>query len=191
MLARVSWKFWAVSAVIVAEIAVLFLFAFLGRTGPADVLFARPGSASIQVEEQTGPWGVVAIKRVVAPAPSWVVVQARRPAGGGAVLGATPIPAGTSSNVSVALDPKQGAVNYLIVTLVVDRGQRGVLEFAGSGTGGGGGMGMGGASSAQASAPATQSVDKPLAVGDRPVSVVLRETSRIGVPGIVHRVATR
>lgn len=168
----------------------LGVIAFGGQSIPADALIVRSGAASIHVPDQTGPWGTVTIDQVVTPAPSWVIVQAKRPDGAGPILGSARVPAGTSSNLAIALDPKQGAVNSLVVFLLADRGQQGVLEFSGTGAPGGGGMGMGGGSSqgAAGSAPATQSADKPLVAGGKRISVVVSEVSRVGVPGVVHRV---
>ena len=171
----------------------LSLVAFLGSGPSANGVVVRPGAASIEVADQSGPWGVLVVRKVVTPAPSWVVVQARQ--GNetlGPVLGFAPVPAGTSSDVSVALDPKQGAVNTLVVSLLADRGRQGALEFSATGSGGGGGMGGGGGGMASqggaASTPTTATLDKPLIAAGKPISAVLGETFRDGTPGNVHRV---
>lgn len=182
------WKPVALAAVLIGEVALLCVIAFWGRTPPSDVMFVRSGAASLQVEGQTGPWGLVAVKRVVTPVPSWVVVQVQRQDGQGAVLGSAAVPAGATSDLNIALDPKQGAVNSVAVVLLADRGRAGVLEFSGTSAGGGGGMGMGGSSQAAASTPATKTADRPLFASGKRVAVVLAEVSRIGVPGIVRRV---
>lgn len=178
-------------AILVAEVAILCLLAFCGKSVPAGGLVVRPGGASIEVADQTGPWGVLVVKKVVAPAPSWVVVQAGRGAGGaGVVLGFTRVPAGTSADVSVALDPRQSSADTLVVSLLADRGKVGVFEFTPSSSGGGAGMGMGGQSSqgGAGSASAGSSVDAPLIVEGKRISAVLGETFRSGTPGVVHRV---
>ena len=171
--------------------AVLCLVTFVGRTGSADGIIVRPGAASLEIATQTGNWGTLIVSKAVAPVQSWVVAQAQGSDGGPAsVLGYTPIPAGTSTGLSITLDPTQGAVNTLVVSIVADRGRRGAFEYsAGSASGGGGGMGGGApaAQGAEASVPATRSVDKPLVSGGVRVSVVVAETSRNGAPGVVTR----
>ena len=163
----------------------------MGASTTAGGLVVRPGGASIDLADQSGPWGTVHVERVVTPVPSLVVVQAQQGAAGtpAAVVGYAAVPAGTTSNVDIALDPRQGAVNTLVVTLLADRGRTGVLEFTPAVSGGGGGMGMaaqpsqGGAAGAATSAGA----DKPLVAGGALVSATLLETFRSGTPGIVRR----
>jgi hypothetical protein len=192
------WKRIAFFTLLAAEIAVLCLVAFLGKTGAVDGLVVRKGTASIDIANQSGPWGVLVVKQVVAPVPSWVVVRATQASALGAVLGVVRVPAGTSADLSISLDPAQGLVNLFDVSLVADRGRPAVFEPAATASaGGGGGMGgMGGGSSsakgvAASSVAATQAPDKPFISGGKLVDVVVRETYRNGSPGFVQRVVER
>lgn len=191
---RFSWKTYAVIAVLVAEIAGLGYVAYGTRTVPVQGAIVRPGAAAIEVADQSGPWKVLTVRRVVTPVPSWVVVQARQGASGrpGAVVGYTWVPSGVSTDVVVALDPGQGLANTFLVSVFADGGRRGVFEYAAPAAGGGGGGMMGGASSAPKSgsgAVAALSVDQPLVAAGRNVSVVVSEVFRSGAPGTVSRVS--
>ena len=191
-----SLKRIAVGAIICAEVVVFGLVAPFAKGISTQGLIVRPGTAVVEVADQTGPWGVVAVDKVVTPVPSWVVVQSRQGRGGpGPVLGVVHVPAGTTTGVSVALDPKKGAVNTLVVSIFSDRGQAGVFEYTPPSSSGAGGMTGGGGSGASgggtASAPATATLDKPLFAGGKTVSVIVDETFRNGAPGIVHRVVER
>ena len=181
-------------AVLAAEIAVLCLVAFTGKAGSVDGIVVRKGAASIDIAEQTGPWNTFEVSKVVAPMQSWVVARSRVGNSAGVVLGATLVPAGTSTNVNIALDPKLAMVNTFVVSMLADRGRRGVLEPSAVAAAGGGGMGGGGMGGAQQSSqgagdstPATPTADKPLISGGVPVAVTVRETFRNGAPGVVQR----
>jgi hypothetical protein len=162
------------------------------KAGSVDGLIVRPGSATIELADQTGPWGVLVVKRVVTPVRSWVVVQARREKGKpGVVVGYTQVPAGTTTDIAVALDPRQGTANTLVVSIFADRGRAGVFEYVPPASGGGGSMGMS-TKPAQGDAATTSPTalaDKPLVANGNPVSAVISETQRSGSPGTVSRVA--
>jgi hypothetical protein len=186
------WKAITIATIIVAEVAVLCLVGLPVKASSVDGLIVRPGSASIEIADQTGPWGVLVVKRVVTPVRSWVVVQARRAKGQpGTVLGYTQVPAGTSTDIAVALDPRQSAANTLVVSVFADRGRAGVFEYVPPASGGGGGMGMSAkpAQDGAAKASPTAEADKPLVANGNPVSAVVSETQRSGSPGTVSRVA--
>lgn len=190
---RKSWKRTAVIVAFVAEAAVLLYLGFGVQPPAVDGVVIRPGAASIRVAEQTGPWATFVVERVVTPVPSWVVVQARRGLAGGVgtVMGYTRVPAGTSTDVVVALDPRQGVQNTFIVSLLADAGTPNVFEYSAPPASGGGGGMMGGSSApAQGAAPsveATQSIDKPLLAGGKGIWVVVIETMRTGFNGEVTR----
>lgn len=184
----------AVVAIVIAEIAALGYLVSGANSASADGVIVRPGTAKIEIVQQTGDWGVLTVHRVVTPVAAWIVVQARQGnAGGvGAVMGYAHVPAGTSTDVGVSLDPRQGLVNTVVVSLLADAGQSGVFEYSPPAlSGGGGGMMGGGSAPAQgdaASAPATPTIDKPLLAGGKIISVVVSETFRNGAPGTVTRV---
>lgn len=162
------------------------------KASPVDGLIVPSGSASIEIADQTGPWGVLVVKRVVTPVRSWVVVQDRRAKGKpGAVLGYTQVPAGTSTDIAVALDPRRSIANTLVVSIFGDRGRAGVFEYVPPASGGGAGMGMPAkpARDGSASTSPTALADKPLVADGNPVSAVVSETQRSGSPGTVSRVA--
>lgn len=191
MSSTLPWRWIGLAGLLVAEVAVLCLLAFWGSASAVSGLIVRPGSASIEIAEQTGPWGTLNVGRVVTPAPSWVVVQAAGPSG--TVLGHTRVPAGTSVGIIVNLDPRQATVNNLVVSLVGDRGGADVFEFSGGNKSGSGGMGMSGPSpsGSAATTSAANAPDLPLVAAGKRVSVVLRETYRSGAPGTVSRVVQR
>lgn len=177
---RITPKQAAVAAIVVAEIALLLLIVFLPGAAPTGSLVVRAGAASIHVNEQGGPWQDLVVQRVVAPVPSWLVVQAERGGQPGQVLGYTAVPAGQTFDVVVDLSSAPIMPNTLLVSLLADRGRRGVFEYSPGSAGGGGGMGMGGGTSAPkttAAAPA-DNPDKPLVTSGRPVSVEVVETYR-------------
>lgn len=177
------------------EAAVLLYLGFGSQSPAVDGVMVRPGSASIQVLDQSGPWGTFVVHRVVTPVPSWVVVQARRGTarGVGTVLGYTRVPAGTSTDVAVTLDPRQAVQNTFIVSLLSDGGTPGVFEYSAPPASGGGGGMMGGAAAPApggvASVVATQPIDKPLLADGKGISVLVIETMRTGVNGQVTRQA--
>jgi hypothetical protein len=182
------WGRIGVGALLVGEVAVLCFLAFSGAGAVGDGLIVRSDAASIVVADQTGPWGTLVVKRVVTPVPSWVVVQALQPFGDpGEVLGFAAVPAGRSTDVSVALDQKNAAVNTVVVSLLVDRGRPGALDYSASDSG----AAMGGGGSQQSgggTASPTASADRPLYAAGRRVSAVLAEKSRSGAPNVVERV---
>lgn len=179
-------------AALVAEVAAVAYVAYGIRTVPVDGAIVHSGAALIDIAEQTGPWKALTVERVVTPVPSWVVVQARQGASGGpgAVLGYTWIASGVTTDVVVALDPKRGDVNTVLVTLFADGGRPGVFEYTAPVAGGGGGGMMGGSAAPQSAsaAPPVRSLDGPLRVAGQAVSVIVSEVFRSGSPGTVTRV---
>jgi hypothetical protein len=181
------WGRIGVGALLLGEVAVLCFLGFGGTSVASDGLIVRSGAASIAVADQTGPWGTLVVKRVVTPVPSWVVVQAQQPYGDpGEVLGFAAVHAGTSTDVSVALDQRNAGVNTVIVSILADRGRPGVLDYSASS--GGGSMGGGGSQQSTVPTSATATADKPLFAAGRRVSAVLAEKSRSATPVVVERV---
>jgi hypothetical protein len=181
------WARIGVGALLVGEVAVLCLLAFWGTSAASDGLIVRSGAASVVVADQTSPWGTLVVKRVVTPVPSWVVVQALQPYGDpGEVLGFVAVPAGTSTDVSVALDQRNAGVNTVIVSILADRGRPGILDYTASS--GGGSMGGGGSQQSTVPTSPTASADKPLFAAGRRVSAVLAEKSRSAAPVVVERI---
>jgi hypothetical protein len=75
--------------------------------------------------------GQVIIASVTVPEAAWLVIHAQHEGQVGEVLGETAVPAGTSSDVSVTIDPLQ-ATPRLAAMLHQDAGEIGIFEFPGS-----------------------------------------------------------
>lgn len=136
------WKRITVAAILVAELVVLALAAWSARSAPADGIVVRPDDVYIGVSNQKAVTSRVRIDRVVAPGPSWVVVQADNGAGEpGRVLGTVHVEKGESTDVDVAVEAV-GLPRVAVATLFSDRGVVGKFEYSGSA----GSDGMGGGS---------------------------------------------
>lgn len=85
---------------------------------------------AIAVDNQTDQNGNVLISLVTAEKPGWVVVFTDNNGQPGNVLGYTPVPAGTSSDVEVPVNPKQ-ATSKMLAALLVDAGNIGTFEYPG------------------------------------------------------------
>lgn len=90
---------------------------------------AEAGTAAIEVADQPGVAGTLAIGRAAAPTGAWVVVHLNDDGMPGKRVGYTQIPAGDNANVSVALDPKIKLADSLLVAVHADRGVLGTFEF--------------------------------------------------------------
>lgn len=177
---RITGKQVAVAAVLVAEVAVLLAAVMFADKTPEGSLVVRASDASVRVSPQSGPWGNLLVQQVVAPVPSWLVVQSERARGvPGEVLGYTAVPAGTTPNVEVDLSASRTMPNTLRVSLVADKGRAGSFEYYPATGGGGGMMGAGSQSSDGSATPV--SLDKPLAASGKPVAVIVTETYRDGL----------
>lgn len=149
---RPSWKQLALLVVIVAEFVALAVIAISMRSGPTSGVVAKPSEATITVSDQTAVTSVVRIDRVVAPAPSWVVLQAESASGTpSTVFGSVHVDKGESTNVAVSVEP--GTLpKRAIATLVADMGNHAELVY-GESTGASGSMGSGGSQGSAADKP--------------------------------------
>lgn len=90
-------------------------------------IIVAPVNVALKVSSQTSPAGVLVVSEVRVPDASWIVVSTT---GDGAfVAGKRLVPAGTSRNVTVPLDPSIGMNLRVKVTVHVDRGVPGRFEF--------------------------------------------------------------
>lgn len=90
---------------------------------------AAPGSASIKVSDQPGITTSLLVDEAVAPTAAFVVVHADDNGKPGARLGVQAIPSGTSTKVTVTLDPGVPLTDKVLVAVHADRGTGGVFEF--------------------------------------------------------------
>lgn len=118
------------AAILVAELVVLIAVAISAHGGPVGGLAVQAGSASLQMSDQRDVVHQVVVDRVVAPAGSWIIVQADW--GNGvpdAILGSTFVPKGESRYVVVPLDPGATLPKKVFVTLLADMGAMEILEY--------------------------------------------------------------
>ena len=90
---------------------------------------AGVGEASITATDQPGAKGAIIVAQAVAPTGAWLVVHLDDNGAPGKRVGFQQIAAGTSANVSVALDPAIALTDKLLVAVHADRGVAGTLEF--------------------------------------------------------------
>ena len=135
-----------VAAILIAEVVVLSIVAFAARGAPADGIVVAANAAIIQATDQKAVTSKITIDRVVAPGPSWVVVQAEMGDGElGGVLGSEHVDAGESTDVAVSLEAT-ALPSAAVATLIADLGVPSMLEYSPTASSGG----MGGTSSAPA-----------------------------------------
>lgn len=90
---------------------------------------AGAGEAAITVADQPGAAGSLAVAEAVSPTGAYIVVHLDDDGNPGARVGFQSIPAGTSENVAVKLDPSVHLTEKLFVAVHADRGVAGTLEF--------------------------------------------------------------
>ncbi len=119
--------------IIIVAVTALLCAALLvwGVTTGASVmgLVVAEGSAGIVVPDQSASGGSVTIDSVTAPTAAFVVVHQNVDGKPGDRLGYAWVPAGTSTNVVVKLDPGVEITVDLIAAVHADRATAGVLEF--------------------------------------------------------------
>jgi hypothetical protein len=89
---------------------------------PTKPLTPTPVAAlpdSLMVKDQSITANSVVVNTVTAEKPSWVVIFTDQNGQPGTVLGYAIVPAGTSNNVKVTIDPKK-ATSKMIAMLVID-----------------------------------------------------------------------
>jgi len=89
---------------------------------------AEDGEASIDVADQPGAAGTLAVARAVAPTDAWIVVHLDDDGAPGARVGLLHIPAGETADASVKLDPVPLGAGVL-VAVHADRGEADLFEF--------------------------------------------------------------
>ncbi len=90
---------------------------------------AKDGEASIVVADQPGATGAITVAKAVAPTGAWIVVHLDDNGKPGKRVGFAQIPAGTSTDVVVKLDPAIALTDKVLVAIHADRGIAGTLEF--------------------------------------------------------------
>jgi hypothetical protein len=90
---------------------------------------AAAGQAGITVADQPGAQGSIIVAKAVAPTGAFIVVHLDDNGKPGTRVGYQSIPAGTSTNVKVDLDPSVSLTDKLLVAVHADRGVAGTLEF--------------------------------------------------------------
>lgn len=86
------------------------------------------GMASIEASEQMGATNELTIGSVTAPTDAWVVVHLEKDGGPGGRVGLLHIPAGTSRDLTVALEPLPLTAN-LLVAVHADKADPGLFNF--------------------------------------------------------------
>ena len=99
---------------------------------PAAAPAAAQGASSIVANNQESDGASVTVSSVTSAGDGWVVIHADDGGKPGAVLGHTAVPAGTTDNVIVLLDPPLTASGQLWAMLHVDAGTVGTYEFPGA-----------------------------------------------------------
>lgn len=98
---------------------------------PTPAVTDTPVALSINMIAVDNQWhqsGNVLISLVTAEKPGWVVVFTDNNGQPGNVLGYAPVPAGTSSDVEVPVNPKQ-TTSKMMAALLVDAGTIGKFEY--------------------------------------------------------------
>ncbi|MFA5844169.1 MAG: hypothetical protein WC971_04980 [Coriobacteriia bacterium] len=90
---------------------------------------AAEGEAAIEVADQPGAAGSIAVARALAPTGAWIVVHLDDGGKPGKRAGFQRIPAGDNADVVVSLDPTVTLTDRLFVAIHADRGVAGELEF--------------------------------------------------------------
>ncbi len=103
------------------------LLAVPALAATAQTMMAAPG---VVVADQKIVDGHVVIQRVTSDGPGWIMIHADANGAPGPVLGYAAVPAGTSSDVQVAIDVKL-ATPVLYAMLHKDVGVAGKMEFPG------------------------------------------------------------
>lgn len=123
-----------VVVVAVAAVAVLGLaaFAVLNLSTPAAMsgVVVKEGTASVRVVDQFGAHDSILVSEVTAPDESWLVAYRVGMEGmPGALLGYVRVSAGTSTDVTIPIDPAIRLTPVAVISLNADRGVRGRFEF--------------------------------------------------------------
>ena len=91
-------------------------------------------SDSVLVSDQESDGSMVTVDSVTAAVDGWVVIHSDDSGAPGPVLGQTAVPAGTTDNVVVMLDPALAADSTVWAMLHIDAGEAGSYEFPGADT---------------------------------------------------------
>ncbi len=97
--------------------------------GMTDGAMAANEGASVLASDQDSDGSSVIVDSVTAAVDGWMVIHADADGKPGAVLGHTAVPAGTTDNVVVILDPAFSSDGTLWAMLHVDAGEMGAYEF--------------------------------------------------------------
>ncbi len=118
------------AAIVVVAAVAWVSYASTRTEQPMVGVVTSAGTASIEATDQIGPAGALVVRRVVAPDDSWVVAYLAGPGGTpGAFVGAAPVRAGESLNVTVPLQGHVALSQKFVLVLNADRGIRGRFEF--------------------------------------------------------------
>ncbi len=117
-----------VAAVVVVEAALLAALTYAGSGAPMAGIVVARGVALVEADNQSGVMDSVRVVRVVAPAPSWVVVRSDAAGQPGMPVGKVRIPAGTTTGFDVKLDSMGDLTPVLWVSLFADGGRLGTYE---------------------------------------------------------------
>jgi hypothetical protein len=146
-----TWKHYLIAGILIAEIGVLSLLAWTASSSPTDGIAVRADQAALRVPDQKAVTSSITVEWIVAPGPTWVVVQSDYGTGsGGTMIGKAHVDAGETINLEIGLETTT-VPRTATVSLIADRGEVGKFEYTGEMASGG----MGGSASSSASA------DKP------------------------------
>jgi hypothetical protein len=147
------WKPILVACILVAEVAVLGWVVWSAQSQPMSGVMVRSAEAGITLSDQHGVIHSIKVDSVTSPVRGWLIVQAEWNQGfRNMVLGSAAVPAGTSRNVVIDLDPTVALPGRILVSLLADKGTVGKLEYTG-----------------EMSGSARDNADVPVIAGGRPV----------------------
>ncbi len=116
----------------IALVVGLAAYAYVVAPGATSMsgIVVKVGGASIRASDQLGAHNAILADQVTAPDASWLVAYRVGMQGmPGALLGYVHVSAGTSTDVSIPIDPTIRLTPKAIITLNADRGVAGRFEF--------------------------------------------------------------
>lgn len=122
-----------VSAVVLVCVGALLWYglANMSKSELMSGVIVKSGEASVAASDQYGVTDHIVVDSVTVPERSWLVAYRLGMEGmSGALLGYVAVPAGTSTKVSIPIDPSIRLTEFAIISVNADRGVKGRFEFA-------------------------------------------------------------
>ena len=116
------------AGVVALEIALLAGLTQAGTGSPMAGIVVARGAALVEADNQSGVMDSIRVVRVVAPAPSWVVIRLDASGAPGMPVGRMRVPAGTSTAFDVPLKAMGDLTPVVWVSVFADAGRPGSFE---------------------------------------------------------------